>query len=350
MDAARVKDILTTGDIVDLLHEMDADPIRKGNTVICRTICHGGNKHKLIYYNESKTFTCFTDNCGHGFDIYVLVGKVFNIDFASAFRYVCGKFGLSADTNFSPADRLDNTFINKFKRQEPEYVLNEIPSNLLNTYYNLYHKEWIEDGISIRTMKKFGIQFSIKENKIIIPHFDKDNRLLGIRGRALNKDEIDAGKKYMPVYLKGEVRKHPTGANIYGLHATKNDIIRHKKIILFESEKGPMQLDTMLPEMSIGGGISGSYLSLEQIKIIQSLGVEHVIVALDKEFEENGSQDELFYKKKVKDGFINKLLPYFHVSIIWDQLNLLNLKDSPTDHGLETFIKLWESKIKILGA
>ncbi|HLO11559.1 MAG TPA: hypothetical protein VK190_04820 [Pseudoneobacillus sp.] len=348
MNAQEVKEILNTEDIIDLLVELGADPMRKGNTVLCNTICHGGQRKKLVYYTDTKTFTCFTDSCGHGFDVFILVGRVLGMDFASAFRYITTKFRINTETTYLLGeDRVDTTFIKKFKKREPQYTLSEIDKGLLNSFYQLYHESWLNDGISIESMKKFGVLFSIMENKIIIPHFDVDYRLLGIRGRSLNQEEIDAGKKYMPIYHKGEVRKHPTGGNIYGLHVTKEQIRKHRTTILFESEKGPMQLDTMLPDMSIGGGISGSALSFEQVKILQDLGVEHVCLGLDKEFEENGSQDELFYKQKVKSGFIDKLLPYFHVSIMWDTQKLLNLKDAPTDHGLEVFINLWNNKIHI---
>lgn len=347
MDAAQVKELLTIDDIVDLLYELDANPVKKGNEIYCRTICHGGNKQKLVYFHDSKTFSCFTDSCGHGFDIYVLIGKVYGLGFGAAFRYICGKFGINSEVNFLTADRVDTSFILKFRKKEPQYILSEIDSNLLNSFYQLYHHSWIEDGISIKTMRKFNTLFSIKENKIIIPHFDLEDRLLGIRGRALNKEEIDAGKKYMPIFHKGEVRKHPTGGNIYGLNVTKAAIIRYKTCILFESEKGPQQLDTMLPDFSIGGGISGSALTDEQVKILQSLGVENVVLGLDKEFMENGTDEEKFYKQKVASGFIVKLVPYFRVSLLWDRENLLEYKDAPTDKGLDVFKRLWETRIHI---
>ena len=137
MDAGQVKEILSLDDIVDLLYELDANPIKKGNQVFCRTICHGGHKHKLIYFHDSKTFSCFTDDCGRGFDIYVLLEKVYGLDFSSAFRYLTGKFGINSEVNLS-ADRVDTSFINKFKKKEPKYILNEIDKNLLNSFYQFH--------------------------------------------------------------------------------------------------------------------------------------------------------------------------------------------------------------------
>lgn len=344
MDAKDVKDILSLDDMVDLLHELNASPIKKGNVIYCKTICHGGERRKLIYYEDTKTFSCFTDSCGHGFDVFILVGKVFGMDFTSAFRYVCSKFRIQAGEVGTGSNRVDTSFIKKFKKKELTKI-DEIDQNILNSYYNFYHKSWVEDGISIETMKKFNIRYSIMMNKIIIPHYDIEGKLLGVRGRALEQDEIDAGKKYMPIFHKNEVLKHPTGANIYGLNVTKESIRQYKTIILFEAEKSVMQLDTMWPEMSIGGAISGSSLSQEQIRIMLDLGVENVILALDKEWE--NENEEKYYKRKIGSGFIEKLMPYFSVSIIWDKDNLIGLKQSPTDGGKEVFEKLYGEMIRL---
>lgn len=344
MDAHQVKEILNKQDIFDLLSSLDGDPKIVGNLIYSRTICHHGQKHKLVYFPDAKQFTCFTD-CSCNFDIFSLVGKIYNLDFASSFKYICGKFNILTDNSFYSADQVDTTFIRKFRKKEDQHILEEIPKTLLNSYYNLYHNSWIKDGISMNTMKKFNIMFSIRENKIIIPHFDIDNRLLGIRGRALNQDEIDSGKKYMPVYNhKGGVLKHATGGNLYGVNVNKERIKEVKSVILLESEKGPMQLDSM--NFCIPGlGVSGSTLTFEQVKILQKLGIENVILGLDKEWE--NENEEKFYKHKIVSAFINKLYPYFRISLLWDSNNLLDLKQSPTDKGTEVFNELFQKRIFI---
>lgn len=347
MDANSLKNLLNENDIYNFLSELGAEPKFNKNQIISRTICHGGHKHKLIYYIDSKTFTCYTGNCGKGFDLFSLVGKVYGMDFPSSFKYICGKFGINSSYEINPIDIVDTSFIKKFEQIEQQDTVKEIDTKLLNNYYKLYHKDWMNDGISKKTMIKFNILFSIRENKIIIPHFDYRDRLIGIRGRALNFEEIEAGKKYMPVFCEGKVRNFPTGASIYGLNVTKQAINRYKTVILFEAEKSVLQLDTMLPNFSIGGSISGSSLSNEQVKILQKLGVENVVIGLDKEFKENKTEEEIFYKKKIASGFIDKLIPYFHVSVLWDKKGLLPYKASPTDKGLDVFMELWKNRILI---
>lgn len=344
MNANDVKEMLSENDLLSLLEDLGAEPQLQGRNIACKTICHQGHKHKLIYFGDSKLFRCFTDGCG-SMDIYGLVGRVMDLDFYNSFKYICMKFGISYQDVLSDNDRVEMSFFQKFKKKKETIKLNILNKSILNSYHDLYHKIWIEDGISVRTMKKFGIKFSILDNQIIIPHYDIEGNLIGVRARNLNEDLVEDGKKYMPVYWKKEVLKHPTGAALYGLNLTKDDIQKYKTVILFESEKSVLQLDTMLPEMSIGVCISGSSMTYHQLDILKQLDINEVIVALDKEFEEIGSQEEKFYAEKIKSVFIDKLSPYYRTSVIWDTEGLLDLKDSPTDKGLEVFQQLFQKRI-----
>ena len=50
---------------------------------------------------------------------------------------------------------------------------------------------------------------------------------------------------------------------------------------------------------------------------------------------------------KIRKGIIDKLTPYFTVSVVWDKHGLIGYKDSPTDKGSEIFWKLMSDRIKI---
>lgn len=345
MDANSIKSVIGENDLLSLLTDLGAEPIPQGNNIVCKTVCHGGHKHKLVYYSDSKKFKCFTDNCG-GFDIYGLIGKVLELDFYESFIYLCNKLGISYKYDSSQIDeRVDVSYFKKFKKQKYTINLSTLDENILRTYDDLYHEEWINDGISIRSMKKFNIKFSILDNQIIIPHYNEFGQLIGVRARNLNKDLVEDGKKYMPVFRKGEFLKHPTGAALYGLDKNIENIKKIKKIILFESEKSVLQLDTFLPSLSIGVCLSGSSLTPYQIEILKTLDIDEVIVGLDKEYDEIGSQEEKFYAQKIQAVFGDKLIPYFKVSVLWDQKNLLDKKDSPTDKGIEVFDQLLKTRI-----
>lgn len=347
MDATTIKDILTTQNIVDLLDDLSANPRLQGGTIYARTICHYGNSHKLLYYPKDKLFHCYS-GCGRSYDIFSLVEKAMNMDFPEAFRYICLKFGINYFSANTYSNKVDMSFFKNFEKKQEAYELRKLDKNLLNSYYPIYHRSWVNDGISPRSMKKYNIHFSIGENQIVIPHYDIDSNLIGVRARNMDEDLVSRGMKYFPVRHKQEVLKHPTGAALYGLNFNKEHVEKYKTVILFEAEKSVMQLDTIWPETSIGACVSGSALSMAQVDILHDLNIENVILAPDKEYTEYGSDEELFYRKRIRKTFLNKLEAYFNCSILWDKENLLGEKMSPTDAGKKVFEKLWKSKISSL--
>ena len=129
-------------------------------------------------------------------------------------------------------------------RQEDHIELPVYNKGLLNTYTFYPTPEWLNDGISEEIMRTYNILYSISENKIIIPHFDINDNLVGIRGRALNDEDLAFGK-YMPVTIEGKMYNHSLQYNLYGLNLVKDNIKRMKMAIVAESEKSCMQYGTM---------------------------------------------------------------------------------------------------------
>lgn len=352
MDANTLKKQLSENDLLSILEHIGAEPYLEGNVIVCRTICHNGSnegKHKLYYYIESATFHCFTDHCGN-MDIYGLIGRVLGKEFFDSYMFVLSYFGYEYEGNqIDYSEKLDMSFFKRFETKKIETKLPKIKENILNLFYNMYHISWIKDGISKRSMNKFNIKLSITDEQIIIPHYDMDNNLVGIRCRNLKQDVVERGMKYMPVRHGGVVYNHPTGSVLYGLNINKKDINKTGKVILFESEKSVLQLDTMYPNCNIGVCVSGSSLTDRQVEILKSLNIEEVCVAFDKEFKNIGDNEEKFYAKKIEDTIVSKLKAFYNVSVIWDTNNLLDKQDSPVDKGKDVFSELWENRIFIQG-
>ncbi|WP_353856823.1 hypothetical protein [Bacillus sp. Bos-x628] len=280
-------------------------------------------------------------------DLYGLIGKIKGLTFFESFKFICKRFGLSYRSSNFTSDKVDMSFFEKFKPKDITAEINQLDKKILNSYYDFYHKSWIEDNISPKTMKKFNIKYSVIDNQIIIPHYDLKGNLIGIRARNLNQELVNSGKKYMPVFYKNRFLKHPTGSCLYGLNFNLKQIKDYGAIILCESEKSVMQIDTMFPDMSIAVSLSGSTLTDTQIELLNNLGIEQVIIALDKEFSEVGSIEEKYYIEKINSVFINKLGSRFETSVMWDVEGLLDLKDSPSDKGAEIFMKLFNNRILV---
>ena len=213
--------------------------------------------------------------------------------------------------------------------------------NVLESFVKQYPIEWLEDNISAGAMDKYNIRYSISQNKIIIPHYDINNRLVGIRGRALNESEI-AYAKYAPVKIEDIVYKHKLSLNLYGLNHNWKNIKELGICYIAESEKAVLQSE-LFGEKNCTVAICGSSLNIYQIKLLmQHCQPKEIVLCLDK--EELPGEDKYFYKLW---DMCSKYKLYTNMSFIYDRENLLNLKDSPFDRGRNIFNKLLEKRVKV---
>ena len=349
MSAKDVINKITDDDVIDIMLDLGSeDPLFVREGMLFNTICHnhdGSGKKKLHYHSESKTFYCYTE-CHNIGNIFNLVMKAKECEYRDAYEYVCSKIGISTSTlkyGFT-FEKLDNSFIRKFSNKKEEIKMPILrDEKVLNRFWDkLFHQSWINDFITIDVMKKFGIRFDISENRIIIPHYDENSILVGIRCRNLNKDKVDQGKKYMPITINDVLYNYPTSLNLYGLNFNKENITKYRKVVIGESEKFVMQHSSFY-ENSVAVAILGSSIHDYQIELLKKYGVEEVVLALDKEFENKEEENE--YMQKIQRSFVSRLCTYFSVSIIWDKDNTLELKMSPTDRGKEIFEKLYKDRI-----
>lgn len=349
MDAQSLKEQLSPNDIITLLNELGAEPYEQNGQIIARTVCHNdnGGSHKLYYYSDTQIFHCYT-NCG-SFDIFELIQKESGKDFSESFSYIKDYFGYENSlTDYNYNDIIDLTFFNKFNKVIHYEPLKTLSEKVLNRYNDNYHISWIKEGIMPSTMRKFDIKMSITDQQIVIPHRDENGNLVGVRARNLNREVVDKGMKYAPVKQGSSFLNHPTGATLYGLYENKENIESVKKVVLFESEKSVLQLDSFYHGYGIGVCMSGSSFSDRQLDLIKNLDIDEVIIAVDKEFEKIGDDLERYYAEKIEKTIANKIKPYKNVSVVWDKKGLINTKDSPTDNGRDVWIELFRNRISLI--
>jgi len=362
LDKEKIKQELDVQDIKLLLKDLGSEEPRldKDNNLIFTTICHNSNggSYKLYYYKDSKLFRCYT-GCQDSFDIYELVRrsnlqKNIRLSFYECIKYVAlltnKYFHCSSALSNIDKDYLidDWEWIKKYKRLEkkPNINIPIIDTTVLDIFKDAYHQSWIEEGISIETMQKYGIKYYIKDDKIVIPHYDINNNLIGIRGRALRNDDLLAGKKYMPLIIEKKVYGHPLALNLYGLNYTKNAIKRIKKVFIFEAEKSVMQCDTYFKEDNFSVATCNMSISSWQRNMILSLNPKEVFIGFDKQFEDPNSEEAYEYAKKLlKQAY--PFTAYCQTYIIWDDLGLLPYKASPSDMGKEVLLELMKHKYEI---
>lgn len=358
-----IKDSLSLEQVFNLVENLGGKPSYSKNGFIADTICHNEpnqGSHKLYYYKDSKTFHCYTGDCGN-FDIYELVKKVFKIqkgqdlDFSACLLYIADFFKIS-DINFS-FNTIEDSFSGKNKlidfldrveqwRPTEKVVLKEYDGNILKNLpcYNI--EGWQKEGIKYSSLKKYGIKFYAPSKKIVIPHYDVNGRLIGIRSRALLDSDIQNFGKYMPLYLTdGNSFPHPLGYNLYGLYLTKKNISKMKKAIIFEGEKSVMKMDSYVKN-NFSVAACGSNITSYQIELLLDLGVEEIIVAFDKQYKQYCDKEykEWLNKlKKISDKYKN----YVRITFTLDKKNLLGYKDSPIDRGYDIFMKILDKRVEL---
>lgn len=352
MDAKELVSVLTVENIKYILQNLGSTYIDKSEFghILFQTVCHCGSKHKLYYYIESKKFHCYT-NCGQ-MSIYDVIMSAKGMTFLQAKNYIHQLLGIEnthSFEDFAPEISDDFDILNMYDLDSGSKAIQELPiysDTVMNLFSDMYYTGWIEEGITIETMKKFNIKYYALQHAIVIPHYNAEGSLVGIRRRSLDPIEVERGGKYMPIQIEGVWYTHPLQFNLYGLNFNKSYIERTKKLIIVESEKGVMQLDSMFPNGSPVVALSSSNLSNAQVDMIIDLGVEEVILALDKQYQEPFTDEYRKYQKKILK-LARKLTNFVNVSIMWDTKGLLGYKDSPTDRGREVFEQLYRTRISI---
>jgi hypothetical protein len=235
---------LTPQQIIKLVTNLGSDEYKETeDAIIFKTICHNidvkNAKMKLYYYKKNHKFHCYTD-CGDNFNIftlferrYQLLGIEYNF-FKDIILVISNEINFKLDNKNYFTEEYHSDF--KYNNNKADVKITPLNSSLLNIYNFYAVPEWINDGISEQSMKDFNIKYSIDENKVIIPHYNINGDLIGIRGRALNPEEAEIAK-YMPVQIEGKILSHPLGYNLYGLNFNKDNIKKSGMAIVAESEK-----------------------------------------------------------------------------------------------------------------
>lgn len=356
LDKDKIKDSLTEEEIHKVLKDLGSkDPIM-GNQYT--TVCHGGHKHKLYYYHESKSFHCYTD-CSENMDIFEVVVRAKGISFPQAVQYVANltgkRFGFTASLSQSNSEIINDwELINRHKKKEK--VITKLPeynSNVLDVFLPYPHESWINEGISYETQRKYGISYYIHDERIIIPHFDINGRLIGIRGRSMNEEDIELGKKYIPVTVENQLYNHQTMFNLYGLHKTKEAIKRLGKVAIFEGEKSVLKCEDYYENNNFSVACCSSSITNFHRDILLSLGIEEVIICFDRFRDKKDTETEEKYQEEI-GNYQNKLLklarkftPYVRTYIVYDDFELLQAKESPVDRGKDVLEQLMKYKYEI---
>ena len=271
----------------------------------------------------------FTDNS----DIITLVQYNKGMSFVEAIKYIHKILDLPFE--FKKAVKPEKKFdpLAKFKKwANRRRIVNVddiqiMEDKLLQDFIPMLHIDWVKQGITERTRKKFGLAYSYRHKRVVIPmRYWLTGELLGFNQRTTveNYDEFNIKKYYItPTY--------PKALNLYGLYENYDTIQKAGYVVVAESEKSVLKRD------SLGDGtvvaLSGKTMSDEQAQILMGLNVE-IVIGLDKDVDINEVRH-----------MCNKFKSIRKVSYILDFMDILQDKDAPMDACNKDYKFLFDNRI-----
>ena len=346
-----VKEALTMDDIYELLEQLGAEPEIFDDHIESLTICHGGSSRKLWFFENTGLFKCFT-HCQDTFDVFGLLQKVKGFSLNEAVYYVVSFFNLDSKLEQTDAIQLTDDW-KLFKRYEEltaikinhnKIELPEIAPNPLTHYPQPIIGPWEDEGITKDVCDYANIHYDPINGGVLIPHYDENGRLIGIRERTLVKDNEVFGK-YRPWRQGRKMYNHPLAFALYNFNNSKDNIRSIGTALVFEGEKSSLKaIEYLGTSNDISVAVCGSSISRYQFELLQAAGMKEMAVCFDRDFETIGDENYNHVIQKLQKIY-DKYSAYVNVSFLFDKDgDKLGYKDSPTDKGKETFMELWQNR------
>lgn len=305
---------------------------------------------KLVFYKDTKIYMGYTASTSY--DIISLCQVRLGLlcqphTFIDAINFIIQTVGLEIET----VKRIDKPNICDWQSGLEKFVrfrstgstLEPYDKSILDQLDHSVPQQWLDEGISLETMVKYQIGYYDRLDATTIPCFNQNGELIGIRCRHWRPNEIEEGK-YRPLcLLDGTSYKFPTNNVFYGINWNWGEIERTGHVILVESEKAVMWLDSLYHEQNVALGMYGKNLGLQRRNQLIKLGVNKVIYIPDNDWIGKTKSDfDKWEQDVIKFG--NQFKGYANVEVVWDNLGLLKEKENATDSGIETWNKLFDNK------
>lgn len=284
----------------------------------------------LAVQSDDNFFHCF--GCGRSGNIYTWIQLTEHLTFDQAVQKVANITNSDINDYVESESmsfyKLLNRLNNK-KRTMVERTILNIDTDYNQKYKNEIPQEWLDEGISAETMKKYEIRIDSYSNRIVYPVRDANFQMIGVKGRTRFKDYKELGiMKYMN-YNKLKILDYFTG-----MMQANDDVKKSGEIIIVEGLKSVMKLD----QWGFHNVVSAetSTLNEYQIELLIKMQVKNVVIAFDKDVK----------LKKIQDC-VKLLKKFTNVYVVYDKWHLLKDKDSPPDEGESVWKTLYDRRIRL---
>lgn len=287
----------------------------------------GRNPTSMVLNLDTLSFHCFSTNSKG--NLYTLIMQRKDMNFPNALKWAADYVGLDKEEYDIDIQLPFGGFFQGLVKEisEPEFSMKTYDESELDEYKGFYNTMFLKDGISFESQEKFDVGYDALSNRITIPIYSLDNKLMGIMGRYNGKCEKE--ERWLPIIPCSR------SLTIYGFNENYQSIQEKGMAIIGESEKFVMQADSFGCHIALA--TSGCHISDTQAKHIKSMFLPKIILAYDEGLSE---EDIIAEAEKLKmDNQIYKN----QVGYIYDREHKYlpeGSKASPSDLGKEVFAKL----------
>ena len=287
----------------------------------------GRNPTSMVLNLDTLSFHCFSTNSKG--NLYTLIMQRKDMNFPNALKWAADYVGLDKEEYDIDIQLPFGGFFQGLVKEisEPEFSMKTYDESELDEYKGFYNTMFLKDGISFESQEKFDVGYDALSNRITIPIYSLDNKLMGIMGRYNGKCEKE--ERWLPIIPCSR------SLTIYGFNENYQSIEEKGMAIIGESEKFVMQADSFGCHIALA--TSGCHISDTQAKHIKSMFLPKIILAYDEGLSE---EDIIAEAEKLKmDNQIYKN----QVGYIYDREHKYlpeGSKASPSDLGKEVFAKL----------
>jgi len=306
---------------------------KQGGEYFAHCPMHVDQTASLSVNPETNMYYCFS--CGRGGGIIGFLMDYEGLRFDQAVE----KAAKLANVDLSTMCTSETIqFLKKLKawsrnKKEP-FQHRILPESEYEKYTKNTVQEWLDEGITQDAIDRFNIRIDDYNNRIVYPVRDIDGRLINVKARTRYKN-------YKALHIPKYINYFQVGVMDYfqSLDMALPQIREKNEVIIFESIKSSMKAF----DWGFDNCVSAEKHTLtdEQITLLVKLKT-NVVFAYDS--------DVNYWQKDVRAN-LNKLRRFTNVYILEDRKGLLggaNAKNSPADCGKETFLRLLESRRKVV--
>lgn len=281
----------------------------------------------VVNYTRKKDF----DNTA---DLFTLIQFNNKQTFRQAFKWVHKLLGLkfTYEKKVAAQEKIDPLRIFKKvklrKMRCNAFDFSTLEESALYDFVPCVHISFYKEGIMPWTISKFGLGYSYRFKRTIIPlRYWLTGQLLGVNARTSveNYELLDIEKYFI-------TPNYPKSINLFGLWENYDSIQKAGYVVVYESEKSTLKRHSLGD--CTGVALSGHTMSDEQVKILIGLNVD-IVICMDNDVP----LEEIKYMCSKFKGIRN-------VYYMKDKHNLLGAKDSAADAKNKIFEYLLKYKIR----